>query len=50
LTLTPIRSYAWQLPLNLLLPVAIAVLVHHGIERRYYTPRHGGQPNDRALA
>jgi peptidoglycan/LPS O-acetylase OafA/YrhL len=32
-------SYGWQLSLNLLVPVAISVVVHYGIERRFYRPR-----------
>jgi peptidoglycan/LPS O-acetylase OafA/YrhL len=32
------HSYGWQLLLNLLVPIAMAVAVHHGIERRFYRP------------
>jgi peptidoglycan/LPS O-acetylase OafA/YrhL len=39
LSLTANRNYAWQLSLNLLLPIALTLLVHYGIERRYYRPR-----------
>lgn len=42
LTLASSRSYAWQLSLNLLLPIAVTLVVHHGIERRFYRPRRGG--------
>ncbi|AOS44633.1 Acyltransferase family protein [Lacunisphaera limnophila] len=36
------RSYAWQLSLNLVLPVLVAILVHREIERRFYRPQHPG--------
>jgi peptidoglycan/LPS O-acetylase OafA/YrhL len=33
------RNYAWQLSFNLLLPVLVTVIVHYGIERRFYPAR-----------
>lgn len=39
LALVSSRSYAWQLSLNLLLPVVVTVIVHYGIERRFYRAR-----------
>jgi peptidoglycan/LPS O-acetylase OafA/YrhL len=36
------RSYAWQLSLNLVLPVLVTLAVHHGIERRFYRAKSGG--------
>lgn len=40
LTYTTTRSYAWQLALNLLVPLAVTLVVHHAIERRFYRPRN----------
>jgi len=39
LTLGDVRSYGWQLMLNLVVPVLITLAVHYLIERRYYHPR-----------
>ena len=33
------RIYSWQLSLNLVLPVVVTVIVHYGIERRFYPAR-----------
>lgn len=32
-------SYAWQLSLNLVVPILVTLAVHYGIERRFYRPR-----------
>jgi peptidoglycan/LPS O-acetylase OafA/YrhL len=39
LTFGSSRSYAWQLSLNLMLPILVTLVVHHGIERRFYRPK-----------
>ena len=38
LTVTGSQHYSWQLAFNLVLPLAVAVAVHHGIEYRFYRP------------
>jgi peptidoglycan/LPS O-acetylase OafA/YrhL len=42
LTLAGSHSYAWQLAINFALSLAIAVAVHHGIEKRFYHAQTAG--------
>jgi len=42
LTLGTGRSYAWQLSLNLVVPVLVTLAVHHAIELRFYRPSAPG--------
>lgn len=42
LTFSPVRSYAWQLTINLFSPVLVTVVVHYAIERRFYRARTAG--------
>ena len=39
LTWATSHSYAWQLGLNLVVPFLTVLVVHHGIERRFYHPQ-----------